>query len=121
MKYLNNFIDRFCYNHPRFGIPNLVYYLIGGSCVVYLLDLLTYSRVAVSSLLAFDRALIFQGQIWRLVTFLFTTWGQNPVSFLPAWSGNGAPPSSPATTAWAYCSPCCWVWSPAPPLRHTST
>ena len=84
MKYLNNLIDRFCYNHPRFGIPNLVYYLIGGSCIVYLLDLLTYSRVAVSSLLAFDRTLIFQGQIWRLVTFLFTTWGQNPVSFLLA-------------------------------------
>ncbi|MGM9538274.1 MAG: rhomboid family intramembrane serine protease [Candidatus Onthomonas sp.] len=84
MKYLNNLIDRFCYNHPRFGIPNLVYYLIGGSCIVYLLDLLTYSRVAVSSLLAFDRALIFQGQIWRLVTFLFTTWGQSPISFLLA-------------------------------------
>lgn len=84
MKYLNNLIDRFCYSHPRFGIPNLVYYLIGGSCVVYLLDLLTYSRVAVSSLLAFDRALIFQGQVWRLVTFLFTTWGQNPFFFLLA-------------------------------------
>lgn len=84
MKYLNNLIDRFCYRHPRFGIPNLVYYLIGGSCVVYLLDLLTYSRVAVSSLLAFDRALIFQGQVWRLVTFLFTTWGQNPFFFLLA-------------------------------------
>lgn len=84
MKYLNNLIDRFCYSHPRFGIPNLVYYLIGGSCIVYLLDLLTYSRVAVSSLLSFDRALIFQGQVWRLVTFLFTTWGQNPLLFLLA-------------------------------------
>ena len=84
MKYLNNLIDRFCYQHPRFGIPNLVYYLIGGSCIVYLLDLLTYSRVAVSSLLEFNRALIFQGQIWRLVTFLFTTWGQNPLFFLLA-------------------------------------
>ena len=84
MKYLNNLIDRVCYQHPRFGIPNLVYYLIGGSCIVYLLDLLTYSRVAVSSLLEFNRDLIFQGQIWRLVTFLFTTWGQNPLFFLLA-------------------------------------
>lgn len=84
MKYLNNLIERFCFRHPRFGIPNLVYYLIGGSCLVYLLDLLTYTQVAVSNLLAFDRALIFQGQVWRLVTFPFTTWGQNPFFFLLA-------------------------------------
>lgn len=84
VKYLNNLIERFCYRHPRFGIPNLVFYLIGGSCIVYLLDLLTYSRVAVSSLLDFDRALILHGQVWRLVTFIFTTWGQNPLFFLLA-------------------------------------
>lgn len=84
MNKLNALIDRFCYQHPRFGIPNLVFYLIGGSAVVYLLDLITYSGVAVSSLLSFNRALIFQGQVWRLVTFIFTTWGQNPIFFLLA-------------------------------------
>ena len=81
---LNALIDRFCYQHPRFGIPNLIYYYIGGNIIVYLLDMVTYSGVAVSSLLSFDRTLIFQGQVWRLFTFLFTSWGQGIFFFLLA-------------------------------------
>ena len=81
---LNQMIDRFCFNHPRFGIPNLIWYLIGGNVLVYLLDYVSYSRVAVSSLLAFDRDLIFRGQIWRAFTFLFTSWGQGLFFFLIA-------------------------------------
>lgn len=77
-------IDRFCYSHPRFGIPNLIFYLLGGNILVYLLDYVSYSRVAVSSLLEFDRTLILQGQVWRAVTFLFTSWGQGLFSFLIA-------------------------------------
>lgn len=84
MKKLNNMIDRFCFNHPRFGVPNLALILVIGSVAVYVLDMLTYTGVAVSSLLSFDRTLILQGQIWRLVTFVFTTWGQNLFSFLLA-------------------------------------
>ncbi|MCD7734660.1 MAG: rhomboid family intramembrane serine protease [Clostridiales bacterium] len=82
MNRLNNLIERFCYQHPRFGVPNLVYYLIGGSAIVYVLDLISYSGVAVSSMLSFDRALIFQGQVWRLITFVFTTWGEGIIYFL---------------------------------------
>ncbi len=82
MKKLSNMIDRFCFNHPNFGIPNLAYILVIGNVAVYLLDMLTYSGVAVSSLLSFDRALILQGQVWRLITFIFTTWNQNMIYFL---------------------------------------
>lgn len=84
MHKLNQMIDRFCLNHPRFGIPNLIYFLIGGNVLVYLLDYVSYSRVAVSSLLAFDRSLILQGQVWRMFTFLFTSWGQGLFFFLLA-------------------------------------
>ena len=84
MNKLNQMIDRFCYSHPRFGIPNLIFYLLGGNILVYLLDYVSYSRVAVSSLLEFDRTLILQGQVWRAVTFLFTSWGQGLFSFLIA-------------------------------------
>ncbi len=31
MKSLMNKIDRFCYNHPRFGIPNLMLYVVIGT------------------------------------------------------------------------------------------
>jgi len=84
VKKLSNLIDRFCFNHPRFGIPNLTLVLITGSVAVYILDMLTYSTVGISSLLSFNRALILQGQVWRLVTFVFTTWGQSLFSFLLA-------------------------------------
>ncbi len=84
MNKLNAWIDRFCYQHPRFGIPNLIYYLLGGKVIVYLLDMITYSGVAVSSLLEFDRSLILQGQIWRVITFLFTSWGENVFFFILA-------------------------------------
>ncbi len=84
MNKLNTWIERFCLTHPRFGIPNLIYFLIGGKALVYVLDIITYSGVAVSSLLEFDRTLILQGQVWRIVTFLFTTWGQNVFFFILA-------------------------------------
>jgi membrane associated rhomboid family serine protease len=77
-------IDRFCLSHPRFGIPNLILYLIGGNILVYLLDYVSYSRVAVSALLEFDRGLVLQGQVWRLFTFVFTSWGQGLLTFLLA-------------------------------------
>jgi membrane associated rhomboid family serine protease len=81
---LNQMIDRFCFRHPRFGIPNLIYYYIGGNVLVYLLDYLSYSGVAVSELLDFNRSQILQGQVWRLFTFIFTTWGQGLFFFLLA-------------------------------------
>ena len=84
MNKLNQMIDRFCLSHPRFGIPNLILYLIGGNILVYLLDYVSYSRVAVSALLEFDRGLVLQGQVWRLFTFVFTSWGQGLLTFLLA-------------------------------------
>ena len=84
MNKLNAWIERFCLTHPRFGIPNLIYFLIGGKALVYVLDMITYSGVAVSGLLEFDRTLILQGQVWRIFTFVFTTWGENVFFFILA-------------------------------------
>lgn len=69
MRKLNAAIDRFCYNHPNFGIPNLMLYIIGGNTIVYLMDL--FSSGTFSSVLSFIPGAIFQGQLWRLVTFIF--------------------------------------------------
>lgn len=82
MKKLSNMIDRFCFNHPNFGIPNLPLILVIGNVAVYVLDMLTYSGFAVSEMLYFNRALILQGQVWRLVTFAFTPWGESLFFFL---------------------------------------
>ena len=68
-------IDRFCARHPRFGIPNLMMYLVIAQVAVYLVSLFF---PGFASLLAFNRAWIARGQIWRLVTFVF----------LPSSTGN---------------------------------
>ena len=79
MIYRNGYgpIDRFCAKHPRFGISNLMLYIVIGQVAVYILDL--FFRGMLSSYwLPFSRDLILHGQVWRLVTFIF----------LPSDSGN---------------------------------
>ena len=79
MIYRNGYgpIDRFCAKHPRFGISNLMLYIVIGQVAVFILDL--FFRGMLSSYwLPFSRDLILHGQVWRLVTFIF----------LPSDSGN---------------------------------
>ena len=66
-------VERFAYQHPRFGIPHLMRYLVGGNVIVWLLCLILKSDVQIRlmSLMAFDAQAIFHGQLWRLVSFLF--------------------------------------------------
>ena len=39
MHSITDWLDRFCYKHPRLGIPNLMMYIVIGNIAVYLLDL----------------------------------------------------------------------------------
>lgn len=80
MKKINSTIDRFCYQHPGFGIPNLMLWVVFGNVLVYVMDLL--SKGTFSAMLSFIPAYIFQGQIWRLVTFVFVpSYGSNIIFF----------------------------------------
>ncbi|MCI2056370.1 MAG: rhomboid family intramembrane serine protease [Oscillibacter sp.] len=69
MKKLSDAVDRFCYSHPRFGIPNLMRYIVIGNVLVYLLSV--FSSAGAVSFLAFNWDLVLHGEIWRLVTFPF--------------------------------------------------
>ncbi len=73
MKAINRWIDRFSYNHPNFGISNLMLYIGVANVAVYLIDLFNPSRVPLSSILMFSRDAIFHGQIWRLLTFVMVS------------------------------------------------
>ena len=68
--YGNNvtWLDRFCAKHPRFGIPNLMLYIAIGNVAIGLID--NFSAYPLSYSLFFLRDAIFQGEIWRLVTFI---------------------------------------------------
>ena len=70
MKKLNKKIDLFCYRHPRFGIPNLMLYIVVISLAVWLLSTMDRTN-SLMGLLSFDAGLILKGQVWRLVTFVF--------------------------------------------------
>ena len=71
MRSIDTWLDRFCYKHPRFGIPNLMTIIVAGNVLVYLLDMFSMGRVSLSYLLAFIPEAVLHGQIWRLVTFVF--------------------------------------------------
>ena len=61
-------IERFCYRHPNFGIPNLMRYLTIANGLFWVLNMINPSFL---SFMLFSPALILRGQIWRLVSFLF--------------------------------------------------
>jgi membrane associated rhomboid family serine protease len=63
-------VERYSVRHPRFGIENLMRVLIIGNAVVWLLTLMDRTGT-VQYYLALNPQLILQGQIWRLVTFVF--------------------------------------------------
>ena len=68
MKKLVNAVDRFCYRHPRFGIPNLMLYIVIGNVIVWLFSLMDTSGMLLSALM-FSPYHILRGQVWRLVSF----------------------------------------------------
>ena len=54
MKAVSRWLDRFCYDHPNFGIPNLMKYIVIGNVMVYFLDL--FSRVRLPGCCHFQTA-----------------------------------------------------------------
>lgn len=72
-------IDRYCALHPRFGIKNLMLYIIMGNAVVWLFGMMDTTNT-LRSLLAFSAQAIFtQGQVWRLVTFILVPSGGSSI------------------------------------------
>ena len=78
MKKLNQWIDRFAYSHPRFGIPNLMLYIVIANAVTYILTL--FAGAAALSFLKFDLYHVLHGEVWRLVTFVLLPFTYRPIS-----------------------------------------
>ena len=57
----------------RYGIKNSMMILIIGMIIVWAMDyvLLRAEYLPISSFLYFDRQKIFEGEVWRLITFVF--------------------------------------------------
>lgn len=70
MKFIDVWVERFCYKHPRFGIPNLMRYIVIITAAVYLIGALDTTGTFYSYL-TFSPELILHGQVWRLISFVF--------------------------------------------------
>lgn len=64
----------------RFAIPNLMLYITTTTLFVYLADLIL--PVPVTSYLAMSPHLVMQGQIWRLITYIFIPPTTSPIFLL---------------------------------------
>ena len=76
---MNNFrrkFNRFCFQNRDKGIPNLMLYIALGSALVNLMAAFTGNYI-LFDFLYFDRNLILQGQIWRLISYPLTFYTGN--------------------------------------------
>lgn len=69
MRSFINRVDGFCARHPRFGIHNLMLYIVIGNAIVWIFSLMDTSGLF-TAYLVFSPYHILHGQIWRLVTFV---------------------------------------------------
>lgn len=82
MKKLNRALERFAYSHPRFGIPNLMRFVVGGQVLVYLLYMFTGYSYSAIEFLEFHLSGLLHGEIWRLVSFVFLPNSYRPFTFI---------------------------------------
>lgn len=76
MKDLRRRFERFCFKNRDKGVPNLMLYISLGAGLVYLFTMATGNDILYYYLM-FDRELILQGQIWRLISYPLTYSGGN--------------------------------------------
>jgi hypothetical protein len=65
-------VDKFSLTHRRFGIPRLMLYIVAGNVAVYLISALDPTRTF-AGLVSFNPSLILHGQVWRLLTWVFSS------------------------------------------------
>ncbi len=70
MKKLSQSFNRFCYRNRHKGIPNLMLYIVLGSALVSIMSMFNGGDMLLD-LLCFNKAKILEGQVWRLITFVF--------------------------------------------------
>ena len=81
MRKLCDSVDRFCLQHPRFGIPNLMLIIVIGNAAVWLLAQMDTTGQIVS-LLSGSAQGILHGQVWRLITYVFVPTESRPIWLL---------------------------------------
>ena len=87
---MNNWLNRLERKYGRFGIPNLTNILVGGQILVLAIEL--FVNRTVMAWLALSRFFLLQGQVWRVVSFVFIPFSGGSILsvVLGIWMGMGA-------------------------------
>jgi len=72
------FIDRFCTRFPRFGIPHLMRLLVFGTGLVFIVGVVL-DDATLTTWLVFSSHSILEGEVWRLISFIFVPSQSNPI------------------------------------------
>src|SRR5690554_5863822 len=64
-----NWLDKLEKKFGRFAIPNLMYYIVMTMAAIYIIQYLF--QIPLNFYLAFIPSLVWQGQFWRIITFIF--------------------------------------------------
>ena len=75
MQWLNK-LER---KYRKYAIKNLIVYIIVFNALIYILDLVAPAGLSIDSLVLY-RDLVLQGELWRLITYIFI-----PPSTSPLW------------------------------------
>lgn len=67
MKGIRNAVNRFCYKHPNFGVPNLMRYVAIGNVAIWLLCMLNPQT---AGYVVFSPYHVLRGQLWRVFSFM---------------------------------------------------
>ena len=70
LKKISSAINKFCYKHPRFGISRLMMYIVAGTALVYIIDMMDTTGTFIA-MLEFYPNLVLKGELWRLITWVF--------------------------------------------------
>ena len=74
MNGLRRRFERFCFSNRNKGISNLMLYVALGNAIVLIMSMINGGNF-LYELLCFDKGKILQGQVWRLITYVFTQSG----------------------------------------------
>ena len=77
---MRKWLYRMQYKYSRYGIENLMMYVTVTMLAVFLAESLL--QIPASIYLSFDRSLIFKGQVWRLLSFIFEPPNSTPLFML---------------------------------------
>ena len=71
--YGNSFLDKLDRKFGRYALRNLMTIIVIGTALVWLMDTLVYERsgVSICSWLYFNKTAILDGEVWRVLTFVF--------------------------------------------------